>query len=510
METSIPIIVLLLGVIALILEERPVLQRIAFGLLACTFLAACIPGFDKSDAYVRILSTLGGIMAIGLLAGLLTEKLAIWVGLAGTLVMWTLSGVKVTYFGFSFIFDGILIWLPLLGAAGPIIIRWKAQLLQRWTGMEVQAVALAANVFYAAILAFFATFQASFFGVILVASGWLAVALADRSMRTLNGGWSLLVIGLTFIIAKTTVDFDDSWMRGNVLMGIIAGAGTILWVKSASGATRFRWILMYLVPLLVITAMIMMGKANEHFGGIPAYTGALLGSSIGLLLLAEVQRTIPFQALLVGLSGLILTQFAPVTLPVKKMRNTPTETVQQATKEPNVMDVPAIPLDAGLAGNWKSEIEASKLDFKLGPEGGVTKGGVEEFDVKLRMNGDGTPEQLKVTIPSVKVTTFNSMRDESVHGADYLNTATFPKMTYTATSIVAEGDHFVTEGTFTMLGKPVPMKLQLKFAAKGEENGKKYLVMVGKSALDRTKFGMKSDPKIGDVVSVEFEVEFRK
>mgnify|MGYP002136238933 CR=1 FL=1 len=197
-------------------------------------------------------------------------------------------------------------------------------------------------------------------------------------------------------------------------------------------------------------------------------------------------------------------------MPEKKSRLEQQPVVAKAEQEPDVLAVPAIALDATMSGKWKSASEASKLGFKLGPEGGVTKGGVEDFDVVLKMNAAGEPEQITVVIPTVKVTTFNSMRDESVHGAGYLNAPAFPKMGYTSATIKKEGDKYIVDGDFEMLGKKAPVKLEVKFAAKGADKGKNYLVMVGKSSLDRTKFGMASDSKIGDNVDVTFEVEFRK
>lgn len=510
METIIPIIVILLALLALIFEERPLLQKSAFALLALSLVSVTHLGFAESDPQTRIIGALGGMIIIGWIAGLLLKKYGEWLAVAGTLLSLTLMSVKASYFGFDLTFQGILIWLPLLGAIGPVLIRWKAQLLNRWTGMEASRTILAANVFYAAILTFFATFQASYFGVVMIASGWMAVALASRSMNISNGGIALLTIGFAFLVAKTQASFDDSWMRGNVMMGLIAGAAAVLWTVVASKATRFRWILMYLIPVLVVTAMVMMGKANEHFGGIPAYIGALVGSSIGLLLSGNEQQTIPFQALLIGMSGLVLSQFEPVKMPEKKTRLEQQPVTTETEQEPDILAVPAIALDATMSGKWKSAEEASKLDFKLGPEGGVTKGGVEDFDVVLKMNAAGEPEQITVVIPTVKVTTFNSMRDESVHGAGYLNAPAFPKMGYTSTTIKKEGDKYIVDGNFEMLGKKSLVKLELKFAAKGVDKGKNYLVMVGKSALDRTKFGMASDSKIGDIVDVTFEVEFRK
>ena len=163
-----------------------------------------------------------------------------------------------------------------------------------------------------------------------------------------------------------------------------------------------------------------------------------------------------------------------------------------------------------MKGNWKSALEASKVEFQLGPEGSVTKGGLEEFKIDLRLNDAGEPEKLNVVIPTAKVSTFNPMRDESVRGAGYLNAPAFPKITFIAKRITKEGDQYIAYGDFELLGEKAPLKVDLRMVATGTDKGKQYLVMVGQATFDRTKHGMRSDEKIGNKVTVTFEVEFRK
>jgi hypothetical protein len=55
-----------------------------------------------------------------------------------------------------------------------------------------------------------------------------------------------------------------------------------------------------------------------------------------------------------------------------------------------------------------------------------------------------------------------------------------------------------------MLGVVKNIAVQVKYIGKSI-NGKP--ILVGKSSLDRTEFGMKPDPKEGNVVDFEFSVE---
>jgi polyisoprenoid-binding protein YceI len=512
MGTSIPSILILFGILAIITEQRPLLNKLATGLIGLSLISLTHLGLAEKDPQAMILGVLSGIAAIGLITGMILKKYGEWVAVAGTLLIYLLSGQNATYFGYTLTFTGAVALLPLLGALAPVIAGIKAQLLNRWFGMDIQRTSIGINAFLAALLVFFAAFQAQYFGVVLVASGWLAAALASHAFRSAAAAAiAFLSLGFVFILVKTNAGLDDSFIRGNFLMGAVAGIAAVAWTGIAKDATRIKWGMMYVLPLLIVILLVMMGIANENFGGIPAYVGAVIGASIGLLTAGNERHTIPLQTLLIGLSALVMTQFAPREGKKNTSRLAKTETTAtEETKVPDVLDVPAIPADPKLAGDWKSVAEGSKVEFQLGPEGGVTKGAVEAFDVRLKMNAAGEPEQLTVAMPTAKVTTFNPMRDESVLGPGYLDAGRFPKMNYRSTAVKKDGDIYVVSGEFEMLGKKSPLQLELKFAAAGSDKGKNYLVMVGKSAVDRTKFGMASDAKIGDLVEVTFEIELRK
>ncbi|MDH4472176.1 MAG: YceI family protein [Fluviicola sp.] len=511
MDTLIPSLILLFGVIAIVFESRPQLQKIPLALIAVGLIAWICPGFDEKDDTTLLLGLLSGMVMIGLLVGLLVKKHGEWFALPFTFLLAIMSGSKATYFGFELNVSGILMLLPFLGAVGPLVVNLKAKLLHKWLKLDLERTTTIASAFYAAILVFFAGFQAQYFGVILVGAGWVSVSLASRKLETLGAGIGLLSLGVVFWLLKTQTEIDDSFLRPNFLMGLVAGVAAITWVKLTKDVTKLRWPLMYLLPLFIVVAMIMMGIANENFGGLPTYIGALIGTSLVLMVTRHQTQVIPFLALLLGVSVLVLHQFEPIALPKKQSRLSTTETTTKPKEiAPSVLDVPAIALNADMKGNWKSAFEASKVEFQLGPEGSVTKGGLEEFKIDLRLNDAGEPEKLNVVIPTAKVSTFNPMRDETVRGAGYLNAPAFPKITFSANNITKEADHYVANGDFELLGKKAPVKVELKFAASGTDKGKQFLVMVGEAKFDRTKHGMRSDAKIGNEVTVTFEVEFRK
>lgn len=510
METLTASLIILSALFLVVTENKIQLQKTAILLLTGILLSCMAPGFSKEDPQWMLLLFLGGMVAIGWLFAIIPFRFGTAIAAIGTLIFLLSSGSKATYFGFELELTGIVLFLPLLGALGPLILPWKANLLQKWTGVNAEKIVGAGLAFYGALLAFFAVFQAGFLGLILVASGWMAVALANRTYRMESGAFALLAIGFVVVLLKTNPHIDDAFLRGNFLMGLIVGTGAITWINAVKDAHTFRWPLMYIVPLMVVIACVMMGIANPNFGGIPAYAGAIIGSALGLLARSKFPPAIAFVALLLAVSPLVEAQFKPVTLPKKTSRLETKNAEQTSEKQPSVLDVAAVATNATMAGMWKSELDASKVDFELGPQEARTKGAISEFDVQLKLGQNGEPEQLSVDIPTGKITTLNPMRDESVLGPGYIDAKKFPKTGFTATSIKKEGEVYVADGTFEFRGKKQALSVRLKFAAKGTEKGKSYLVMVGEASFDRTQFGMRSDAKIGNVVDVRFEIELRK
>lgn len=510
METLTGLLLVIGALLTVFAETKPIIQKTAILILSVAMINSMLPGFAEDDPQNMLVLFLVGIVAIGWLFALVSFRFGAIIAALGSLIFLLSAGLNATYFGFEIHFSGILLFLPLLGALGPLILPWKAQFLEKWTGVNAEKTVGAGLAFYAGLLAFFAVFQAGFLGLTLVATGWMAVALTNRTYRMENGAFALLAMGFVVVLLKTNTHIDDALLRGNFLMGLIAGTGAITWINAVKDAKKMRWPLLFLVPLLVVTAFVMMGIANENFGGIPTYAGAIIGSALGLIARSKFPTAIGFVALLLAISPLVEQRFQPVELPKKTSRLEVNDAKQTPEKQASVLDVPAVATDATMAGNWKSALEASKVDFELGPQESRTKGSISEFDVQLKMGQNGEPEQLKVAIPTGKITTLNPMRDESVLGSGYIDAKKFPKTGFTATSIKKEGEVYLAEGTFEFRGKKQALTVRLKFAAKGAEKGKSYLVMVGETAFDRTKFDMRSDPKIGNVVDVRFEIELRK
>lgn len=512
METTIPVLIGITGLIASFFTRAPRMQQLLAGLMGLLLIWSARPGFADADPVNMVLMVMAAPIVIGLLAGLLSPKTGQWIALAGTLIGLVLLHKKITYFGFEIDITAKIALLITLGGLIPLIATLKATLIKKWFQGDSESVSTAVSAIFAGLLVFFATFHAQYLGVLLVGSGWLAVSLGKRAGQLIALAVAMLSLGFLFMLLKTNA-IDTSFLRGNFLMGLVLGAAAIVWGIAANKFSRLAWIFAFILPVLIVFAAVMMGKANENFGALPAYVGALLGSTLLLFTKKNPAVAVPLQGLLIGLSVIVLAQFSPKKMPEKKSRLAPTAQTPangETPEEPDVLDITAIQLKPEMQGPWKSVTESSKVEFKLGPEGGVTTGAVNKFDVQLDINDKGEPTKLNVKLDAKSLTTFVEMRDKSVLGEGYLNTAKYPKMEYVSSTIRKENDRYFVTGEFTMLGVKQPLNLELKFAANGMEKNKQYLVMVGKTAVDRTRYGMPGDAKIGNVVEVTFEVEFRK
>lgn len=488
-------------------------QQFLFALAAILLLL--IPSWGMEGEETKVMLSLCVMIAIGFASGFLKKYALIPAIAVVFLPLVLLMGKESVYLGFELKWNLKLVLLPLLGAAIPLLGQLKAIFLAKWLEVKKENVESAVSALITAVVVLFATFQAQYFGVFLVGAGWLTVLLAQRQQARLSGPFGLFAVGLAFLLMKQNSAVDDSFLRGNFLMGVLAGAGALKCAVLFVDAGRLKWIFAYLVPLIFVTVIVFLGLINAPFGGMPAFAGVLIGAgAVGVvsgkgstvlpLLLMICGLTVPVQAKFAAKEEVKSTRFTEETVEVLPS-GTLHETEEQAESEA-VATTPA----KDSAGSWKALVSKSSVTFELGPEGSVTKGAVKDFDVTLEIDNEGTLEKLNVTIPVNKVTTFEAMRDETIIGPDFLDSDAFPKAQFQSTSVVKQGETYLVKGYFTLLGKKKPMILKVRFVGSGEEKSKPYLLMTGTTQFDRTTYGMESDPSIGDVVTVSWELELNR
>lgn len=509
MEITYSIFLFVIGLVALLFQNNQFVQRISASLGAIGVSCLLLSGFATDASVPLIHFSLIALVLSAFTVSLFRSKWFKYTGLVATLIALLPIGARVNYFDFEIAWTINIALLPFLGALIPFLSKLKAHYAEKWFAGNGVQFEIAVQLLYTGLMVFAATFSAGYFGVFLVGLGWLASGLVFKDNRELNGGLVFLSLAWGFYLVKSTELAPDALLRGNLFLGIFAGASMIPWMQSYTSKSK-RVLLSVLLPMLVLVGLICLGIFNQNFGGIPVIVGALIGSSIVLLVTnSTVFSFVGLPFVLIGLSQPFVHLLTPEKLASKSMLSVEIDE-KTVPKESFFSTAKAIPLSDAQAGKWKSKLANSKLTFELGPDGNKTEGAFTDYDVTLAVDDKGNPSTISVTLKLASLTTFNDLRDESVLGSDYVNVAKYKTATYQSTTIKAEGDHFLVDGTLTFMGVSETVPLNIKFLASGKETGKDYLVFIGESAVDRSAHGMRSDAKIGDVVKVSFEIAVEK
>jgi polyisoprenoid-binding protein YceI len=109
-------------------------------------------------------------------------------------------------------------------------------------------------------------------------------------------------------------------------------------------------------------------------------------------------------------------------------------------------------------------------------------------------------------------------RDDHLKGPDFLNSAEFPRMTFTASSAKRTGERtFEIAGSLELLGRSLPLTLQATWNKSGVSpmsvGGKAYVMGVSaRGSFKRSAYGMNyavANGWVGDEVAllIEFEAQ---
>jgi len=345
-----------------------------------------------------------------------------------------------------------------------------------------------------------ATFLASWYGFFLMALGAFAYNCYSKNNRNYVVVALLLLSTISsFMVANNVESIDLS--IGKIIAGLGIGVGAAsLGVFGLSMNNKVLGILISLLGGVLMLAILMANNIHPAYGGIEAFLAAMIGFAFAILLYhnAYIGTALMPIMLIVGMY-FANDPFANVVL--SQMEN------GELTTPKN--DTPISKMPAGEGQDWSTvkgsyiiDSEASVISFQLGPKGGVTKGEIKQLKGKVVVAENLETSSFSLELPVKGLTTFNSMRDESLMEDIYFNEPKFPIMSFTSTSMVAKENGYVLKGEFKMLGKTNPQEVEIKFL--GEKDGK--LLFVGASSVDRTKFGMPSSPQEGNIVDFTFQL----
>jgi polyisoprenoid-binding protein YceI len=469
------------------------------------------------------LSTDNGLIFTGLLTGILVIHFGIsrfWKNkafywppifvLASTSLFFLFQRELFTFsdYDLNLIKPEILI-LPLLGSIIEPIANAKEKVLGDFFKIDYKnrrGISRGSFVFVIGLFLFVGHFVASYIGVSMVMLGFGASLLYHKRSGAVWNMYLGMIAFASFGYFATLSDLDTSnLLLGRVMEGLLFGGAISLFLntlgrarKNQTIATVLSWFLFVVVPVLLI----FLGTVNVNFGGVDSFIGLLAGFGFTALLGINTRKN----------SSLLAVYFAVGMLIIPMLSIQETEEMativlnsnqdEKLKEQIDLFEAAGQVIDA--TGEFEIDSKNSKITFELGPKGGRTKGAFKSFSGDFSL---GDENKIAVIFPVKELTTFNSYRDESLMEDTYFNEPKFPEMTFVYTSMESLGDKYMVKGNFTMLGVSKEQKLEMKYLGKTGVSGAH--VFIGRSKIDRTAYGMKSDPKEGDIVDFLFKVELK-
>jgi len=168
------------------------------------------------------------------------------------------------------------------------------------------------------------------------------------------------------------------------------------------------------------------------------------------------------------------------------------------------------------AGSFAVDPNHSQVGFTLSHMGlSNFSGGLSNVTGTLTLaGGDHSASKLSVSIPTSSVSTPVAKLNEELVGADWLDAAKFPAITFTSTKVTATGpDSATITGDLTLHGVTKPVTLTAHFVGAGANPlNKKYTVgFDATGTVKRSEFGVtKYVPLIGDEVTLSLHGAFEK
>lgn len=372
-------------------------------------------------------------------------------------------------------------------------------------------------------------------GILVAATFFLSTSFISRNRTSISPSILLSTGGALFLVSAAYMIMNQAGFatldltNGEVLEGIfMAGFIAVLYelfMRLGQHRTgKWKTLLTFkavFVPLLIIFLLGFAYTQLERLGGVLTLSAMLI--SLGLL--SVLYTTFKTASNIIGLKlfslGFVLL-IAPYFSPVKqssgidlgalgivqakddKSNQTQGQSYHDKLEEPNGQDLSIA------SGTWKIDEEVSKVFFELGPASGRVNGEFRKVKGEFVVNENPSNSTIKVILPVKDITTFNSMRDESLMDKEFFEEEKYPEITFDSKSFTKNGDAYKVEGDFTLLGVSKTIDLTLKMVGIGEKDGKEIMVLWGKASINRTDYGMPSSAKIGDVVDFHFEVQLKK
>jgi polyisoprenoid-binding protein YceI len=176
----------------------------------------------------------------------------------------------------------------------------------------------------------------------------------------------------------------------------------------------------------------------------------------------------------------------------------------------------AVAIPGYLVGTWTIDPVHSDVSFSVRHMMvSKVKGRFGTFSGTIATADNPLDSTVTAEIDLSSIDTNNAQRDEHIRSADFFEVASYPTMTFTSTSIEADGEDFVLNGDLSLKGhtRNVALKLELNGIGPDAYGGTR----IGFSAsteISRKEFGVDIDLPldgggvvIGDKITVNLEIE---
>lgn len=518
MEHTAALSFLILGITSLVffIKKREIAESTIVFLLtvATTFLVA--ENFNNQNEGKQVAYSLVLFLSMNFLLSKI-EKLRklkfIWIIPFISLSVLMFFGSKTFIYndyGFNF-FSLPVLFLPVFGVIAIPVARWKGSFFANLTGVEEKFnLENVIFLFFVGFAAFIGSYFVSSFGVFLIAIGFIANLFYQEGVNR-NIAVSLLLIAMVSYFPKIVGIEVIDLSLGKTLEGIFLGAFTVYFLHVLA-KTKRNFLLIFsfgtILCFVFIFALLLLFTQKSDLGGVDAFVGVMVGISLAIILIPEFRFSeMVFSFTIAG--GLVLS---PMLINEEEQQLTKfTIGTDSGDGETDVkpFEMKGQALDS-IAGTYRIKEETAQLNFQLGPKGGITKGAFKTFSGNIEIGKEVENSFFIIELPLDKLTTFNNIRDESLHEENYFNSKKYPVINYVSTKLKKEDDTYILQGNFTMKGITKPLEVTIKYIGKFDSNGKMIPVIVGNSSVDRTLFGMKPDSKEGNVVDFEFKIELEK
>ncbi|MEU0934614.1 YceI family protein [Embleya sp. NPDC005971] len=169
-----------------------------------------------------------------------------------------------------------------------------------------------------------------------------------------------------------------------------------------------------------------------------------------------------------------------------------------------------------VAGAWTIDQVHSDVSFSVRHLGvAKVRGRFDDFAGSIVTAENPLESSVTATIETASVNSNNKMRDDHIRNEDFLDTDTFPQLTFVSTGIRAESSVvYLVDGDLTLRGvtKQVTLELELNGFGTGFD-GSPVAGFTATTEISRGDFGVTGGPAgaaVGDKITIVLEIEAKQ